>query len=184
MINKEIERKFVVCAKDLPELSHMTFFDINQGYICDINEEYVFRLRQAIMMTSKKQMLGKFYYQTIKGAGTREREEYEHQIPSEIFHTFWPACNNISLHKWRYELPIPEGRKDIQNIHLDIYKNGLEGNFSVEVEFFNRKDCDKFKPFEWFGKEVTEDDNYKNVNVAIFGWPDCCDKTCDCHTTK
>lgn len=181
MINKEIERKFLVEEEKLPDLSNHEILDVSQGYICAIDEEYVFRLRQVIKMSPTKELIGTHYYQTIKGAGSKEREEYDAEIPQGVFSTFWPACKNLFIHKLRYDLPIPPRfEKKIKKIHLDIYKNSLngensfdlKGRYTVEVEFFDRETCDSFKPFDWFGEEVTEDHLYTNVNLARFGWPD------------
>jgi len=36
----------------------------------------------------------------------------------------------------------------------------------VEVELKSRKEAEKFLAPEWFGAEITEDENYKNANLA------------------
>jgi adenylate cyclase len=37
---------------------------------------------------------------------------------------------------------------------------------SAEVEFKTSKQAKAFSPPDWFGKEVTEDEEYKNAHLA------------------
>jgi CYTH domain-containing protein len=41
----------------------------------------------------------------------------------------------------------------------------------VEVEFASVEDSARFSPPEWFGPEVTEDERYKNRQLAVHGLP-------------
>ncbi len=56
-------------------------------------------------------------------------------------------------------------------IEIDIYKGKLEGLVSAEIEFDNEIEADSFEFPEWFGKELTSDIRYKNINLAKFGIP-------------
>ena len=164
--NREIERKFLVQEKNLPNLTKMNYMDIVQGYFTDFHSEYIYRLRQVLFKSHEGDMMGEDYYQTIKGTGTKERDEYDKRIWRDTFSAFWPLCRDISLHKNRYEMKSGDAL-----IQLDIYKNGLEGLFTVEVEFQNIEDCDSYIPPEWFGEEVTEDVRYSNLQLAVNGIP-------------
>jgi adenylate cyclase len=43
---------------------------------------------------------------------------------------------------------------------------------SVEVEFKTEEESDQFVIPNWFGKEVTDDEKYKNKNLAMSGKPE------------
>ena len=73
-------------------------------------------------------------------------------------------CKNRIIKKIRYF--IPDGNFTIE---LDIFKGNLEGLIIAEVEFNSIYDIDKFKIPLWFGLEVTNDERYKNKNLAIYG---------------
>jgi adenylate cyclase len=162
MKNKEIERKWLLKKENLPDLSKMPYVDITQGYINSNDSKLTFRLRQSLYMSNTKNLIGEEYTMTIKGEGTKEREERESVLWRPQFSTFWSLCKNNTIHKHRYEYPGKNGEK----IEIDIYKNGLEGFYTVEVEFENLEECDNYQPEEWFGEEVTEDFKYTNFYLA------------------
>ena len=163
MKHKEIERKFLVEIENIPfDLSKLNYGDITQGYITSIDNTFSFRIRQTLEMNSKKVKIDEKYTQTIKSNETKIRDEYEIELNKAQFSTLWKLCMYNSVHKFRYELPYYQ-----HTIELDIYKNEAEGLFTVEVEFKNLKECDMFEPPRWFGKEVTELKEFKNVNIAL-----------------
>ena len=49
---------------------------------------------------------------------------------------------------------------------MDIFKEHLEGLKMVEVEFDNEDQALNFVPPEWFGKDVSDDHRFRNVNLA------------------
>ena len=163
MKNKEIERKFLVEIKDVPfDLSTLSYGDISQGYITSIDETFSFRIRQTLNMTNEKVLIDKSYTQTIKSKETKVRDEYEIELNGSQFSTLWKLCMYNSIHKFRYKLPYYQ-----HTLELDVYKNEVEGLYTIEVEFDNLKECDMFEPPNWFGTEVTELNEYKNVNIAL-----------------
>ena len=163
MKNQEIERKFLVNIEDVPyDLESMDYGDIIQGYITSIDHTFSFRVRQTLTMNDENGKIGEKYTQTIKSKDNKVRDEYEIVLEKEQFSTLWKLCLKDSVHKIRYELPYDE-----HTIELDVYKNEVEGLFTVEVEFDNLKECDMFEPPKWFGEEVTELSEYKNVNIAL-----------------
>ena len=123
MKNTEIERKFLIVEENLPNLSKCIYGDTTQGYVQNVGSSYLYRLRQVIFMSPENTCIGDRYYQTIKGFGTKKREEYEIELLKPQFSILWPLCNNLIVHKFRYEIPI-KGTKHI--IDLDVYKNGLK----------------------------------------------------------
>lgn len=164
MKNKEIERKFLIEADKCPDLGNRTYKDITQGYLNGINDKYIYRLRQVLHYSSNKTMVGEEYFQTIKGSGTKIRDEYEINIMVQQFHVLWPLCQKVFLHKHRYEIS-----ENGLIYDLDVYKNELSGLITVEVEFKTEEECDAFVAPDWFGQEVTEDSFYQNYKLAVNG---------------
>ena len=164
MKNREIERKYLINKSNIPNLDKMSYMDITQGYIHDIGNHLIFRLRQIIYMDNKKNMLGEEYTQTIKGTEGVDRAKYESQIWRSTFDKFWKLCEYKSVHKYRYIIPRKDEDKKI--IHLDVYKNELNGLYTVDVEFETLEDSEDYTPEDWFGIEITNDQRYANVNLA------------------
>lgn len=168
MRNREIERKFIITS-ELPELKYMNYMDITQGYIHDISNELIFRLRQVLYMSKDGEMLGETYFQTIKGTSGIDKPKYESQIWRNTFSAFWNLCEKTSVHKFRYILPRKDSDKKV--VHLDVYKNELSGLYTVDVEFQTNKEATEYVPEAWFGPEVTNNQLYSNVNLAYHGKP-------------
>ena len=151
----EIERKFLV--KFLPEnLDSYPHKEILQGYICVSEDGTAVRLREK----------GKKYYLTVKSGFGKDRPEDEIELTQGQFDAIWGTTETKRVRKTRYEIPDPAGI-----IELDIYHDALEGLVTVEVEFRDDASSDDFVPPEWFGEEVTDDESYKNHNLAIHGKP-------------
>ena len=49
---------------------------------------------------------------------------------------------------------------------LDIFRHPKMEELIVEFEFFNEKQAEKFKIPKWCLKEVTNDKEYRNINIA------------------
>lgn len=69
--------------------------------------------------------------------------------------------NNNNIEKYRIKIPI-----DDQFVaELDLYCGKLEGLITIEVEFTEEKQINKFdKPF-WFGKQIDKN-IFSNANLA------------------
>ena len=148
--SKEIERKWLVT--DPPSLSKRKRLTIIQGYLAVNSEGTEVRLRRQ----------NQEHFQTIKIGTGLQRGEIEVQISRRQFKTLWPATQGHRLNKTRYILKW-HGHK----IELDVYKKELSGLLIAEVEFKTRKRAEAFSLPEWFGREVTDDKSYKNVNLAL-----------------
>ena len=145
----EVERKWLVEAP--PKLSRRKGVGIVQGYIAVSAEGTEVRLRR----------IGKKFFQTVKSGAGLARGEIEVELSRKQFTSLWRATLGRRLEKVRYTLSY--GR---QKIEVDVYKKRLAGLVVAEVEFNSRKESAAFSPPDWFGKEVTEDEDYKNVNLA------------------
>ena len=147
--NSEIERKWLL--SELPDLSGCKRAKIVQGYLAVAAGATEVRLRKA----------GRRCFETVKkGIGLR-RDELEVKLTKKQFDSLWPATRGRRLEKVRYAL-----KWQAKKIEVDVYKKRLNGLMVAEVEFKSRKEAAAFTPPEWFGKEVTTNKRYKNVNLA------------------
>lgn len=150
----EIERKFLVAR--LPEnFASLPKKEARQGYL-EISGEKEVRVRQK----------GNKYFRTLKIGSGKIREEIETEISAEEFNALWPETAGKRVEKTRYSVP-----SDNYKIDLDVFKGDLKGHITVEVEFESVEASNNFQPFDWFGREVTDDKRYKNQSLAVYGLP-------------
>ena len=145
----EIERKFLV--KEKPFSIAKRSLKINQGYI--INEKSkVIRVREK----------GDDYFLTIKGNNIGiSRLEYDFPISKEdakelIFH----FCKTTLIEKTRHYIKNKGHTWEVDEFHGK--NNGL---IVAEIEL--ESEDEKFEIPDWVGEEVTQDDRYYNMNLAI-----------------
>ncbi|MBQ7241441.1 MAG: hypothetical protein IJS35_01490 [Firmicutes bacterium] len=69
--------------------------------------------------------------------------------------------------KRRYFYPLEDGH----TAEIDIYEGELDGFRIVEVEFESLEEAEAFTPPDFFGKDVSRIDDYKNVKLALYGLP-------------
>lgn len=148
----EIERKFLI--KELPKLATYESAKISQGYI---SVDPVIRIRAV----------ENDYFLTVKSKGAMIREEFELQITLDQYNTLYPKIEGKIIEKMRYFIPLS---KDL-TAELDIYEKTLEGLLTVEVEFSSTQEASSFHIPEWFGKDITFDNRYKNNALALYGIP-------------
>lgn len=149
----EIEKKYL-CEK-LPEnLERYDCASIVQGYI-SINP--VIRIRKS----------NEDYILTVKGKGAVAREEFELMLTKEQFETLSQKVETRFITKKRYFIPLESGFC----AELDVYEGFLKGLVTVEVEFETLEQEKEFKAPNWFGKEVSKDNRYKNANLSLYGIP-------------
>ena len=150
----EIERKWLV--QDLPDVSGHDGKEVIQGYIAIAADGTEVRLRQTD---------GKFF-QTVKSSGVLVRDEIELELSKDQFEALWQATAGRRLEKTRHKLSW-HGNK----LELDVYQGSLAGLIVAEVEFPSAEASTQFTPPPWFGPEVTDDERYKNANLALYGRP-------------
>jgi adenylate cyclase len=155
-MNKEIERKFLV--KQLPDnLQQYPSTQITQGYLAITEDGTEVRLRKK----------GDRYFQTVKSGFGLQRGETEIEISKDQFEKLWSMTEGKRIEKLRFEIDYL-GIK----VELDIYSGSLEGLIVAEVEFPSIEQAKSFVPPSCFGREVTEDERYKNRNLVLYGIPD------------
>jgi CYTH domain-containing protein len=151
----EIERKFLV--RRLPkDLSKHKSHKIIQGYTEITEDGTETRLRQK----------ENAYTQTVKSGKGLERQEVETELTEGQFSKLWPNTKGKRVEKMRFDLPYKDWI-----IEVDVYEGALEGLVTAEVEFSSREEAESFTPPDWMNQEVTQDDRYKNKNLALHGLP-------------
>jgi len=151
--NREIERKFLVDKKWLPDiLKQFRSFVIDQGYLATESAGRQVRLRKA----------GSTRSLTFKVGRSSHREEREINLSPKQFAALWPGTAGRRLRKERYEIPW-EGLL----IEVDIYRGRHAGLIVAEVEFPDTASCRRFIAPCWFGDEVTGEKEYSNVRLAL-----------------
>jgi len=147
---REIERKFLI--KRLPaEIKRARHYSIAQGYLVTEPDDRHVRLRKAGRNAS-------LTFKLVRGS---VRDEREINLTPKQFAALWPATKGRRLQKMRYEIPW----KNFV-IEIDIYRGKNDGLVVAEVEFLSRATCRKFKPPDWFGREVTGVRRYSNISLA------------------
>ena len=148
--DREIERKFLV--RRLPaELKRARNYPILQGYLASEHGGRHVRLRKK----------GRRASLTFKVGRGNVREEREIKLTPKQFAALWPGTIGRRLRKVRYDLPWKEFL-----IEIDIYRGKNQGLIVAEVEFPDHGTRRKFKPPDWFGREVTGEKRYSNIRLA------------------
>ena len=109
---------------------------------------------------------GKKYFMTKKSGGGLQRQEEESEIGEKEFKAAWPKTEGKRVEKTRYKIPYGD-----QTIELDIFAGLLSGLMTAEVEFASIEASRSFTPSEFLGQDVTNDQRYKNQQLALYGIP-------------
>lgn len=149
-MGKEIERKFLVDAKNLEFLKGVEPTEISQGY-----------LSKERLATVRVRIAGVKSYLTIKGPATGlVCDEFEYEIPlSDAKEMLQNNCDGGVISKMRYEIPV-----DDFIFEVDVFGGKLRGLVVAEVEIPS-EDTEITLP-TWAGKEVSLDFRYKNSFLA------------------
>ena len=154
----EIERKWLITEKDLPENFKATYSGhrINQGYL-NPGAEYLIRVRhnKSIRYPEKNKDT---YKMEIKSKGLLMRDEWRFETTEEMFWEIFNKCSR-TISKTRYYMMV-----DKYQYEIDFYD---EYEFIVlEIEFDSLEEAENFEVPSWFGEDVTFKLEYKNVNLA------------------
>ena len=149
----EIERKFLL--KSLPD-DMRGETPILQGYLAH-DEHREVRIRQY----------GDTHFLTVKEGRGLKRREIEVEISPRQFQALWPSTEGRRLEKVRSLV-----KHGAFQVEVDRYYGDLEPLLVAEVEFSSVKASKIFEKPDYFGQEVTEEEAYRNVSLAIHGLPD------------
>lgn len=147
-MNKEIERKFLVCQFD--KALAYDIIDIKQGYVFS-EEGKVLRVRtwNDKAYITLKYRVGKF-----------TRNEYEYEIPySDAYKILSEICPGNILEKTRY-LYSHQGK----TWEIDVFAGRNEGLILAEIEL--ESEDESFEKPDFIGEEVTGNPKYSNHNIA------------------
>ena len=154
----EVEHKFLMLS-DAWLQHRATIHEIRQGYISKSNGNTT-RIRISKVGRKKRAVL------CIKGTDTSVGvPEFEYIIP-----VLAEAEAMLLLSK---KLVIEKKRHHIKYegfiFEVDEFLGPLKGKVLIEVELDFKGQ--KFPRPPWLGQEVTDNKDYSNYNLAMYGWP-------------
>ena len=161
MKNIEIERKYLVKKKQIP-------FNYKKYKCIKIAQAFIY-LKPAIRIRKSN----KDYFLTVKNKiklnaniqNDLARFEYEIPISRKAYNELSKKINGRIIYKSRYIIPYKIDKKKY-NIELDVFEKDFKGLIYAEVEFRNLNDAIKFRPPDWFYKDVTGIEKYKNTTLS------------------
>ena len=154
----EIERRFLV-GHGAPLADARSVDRIEQGYLAIDADGTEVRVRRRG---------GETTLSVKSGAAGRTRLEEELPIDADRYERLWPLTQGRRLEKDRHLIALPGGL----TAELDIYTGSLAGLCIVEVEFADEAAGERFRVPAWFGREVTDEQRYRNRELAVRGRPD------------
>lgn len=151
----EIERKFLLDAPPAA-IEGRAGTRIAQGYVA-ITDDTEVRIRAR----------GNDRVLTVKGGRGLVRHEVSVELSVDAFDDMWELTEGRRITKRRWVLDHGDAQ-----IEIDVFDGDLDGLLIAEVEFETEQASAAFTPPDWFGREVTDDDRYRNAALAVDGAPD------------
>jgi adenylate cyclase len=147
----EIERKFLVQSEDWRKLSRSTK-KLRQGYLCIAVPPAKAEVR--LRCTPERAFI------TIKGSGGLARSEFEYEIPlADAELMLGQFCSTSIIEKSRHRVEFGGAVWEV-----DEYSGAHQGLVLAEVEL--QETAQEVQLPDWLGREVTNDPNFKNANLA------------------
>ena len=153
MYKKEIERKWLVKKELLPDLMKYPCIDIKQGYLSQIHDSLMVRIRSSNDET---------FTLDLKDSGTKIRNEISFNISKEEFEVSYQLAGQKTISKKRFLVPSSTDQSRI--LEVDVF-NDID-LIVVEYETEDESLVDSLTIEDWFGQEVTEDYSYTNLQLA------------------
>lgn len=154
----EIERKFLLDG--LPAaVADVDPTWIDQGYL-SVTADAEVRIRAR----ADDHLL------TVKHGRGEVRSEVTIALTAEQFADLWPLTDGRRIRKQRWVLP-HDTQAELE-VEVDQFHDALTGLLIAEVEFASQQASTAFEPPAWFGREVTDDDRYRNAALAHERPPD------------
>ena len=153
----EVERKWLfdteIAPKDVEKIGEYFY---NQAYLSTKPE---FRIRSKRNIYEEEIT----YVLCIKSKGTLERIEVEKELTKEEFNQLMIVRNlkeEDFIHKHVYVYDVEGYQLTLGNADIGRSTEFIYG----EIEFKSVQEANNFIAPKWFGKEVTDDINYKMAN--------------------
>jgi len=158
---KEIERKYLLSR------SILEFLDKTSTTHKKITQFYT---KAAPHKSLRFRKYGSQYYKCIKYGTGGVREEFEEEVSQKVYKKNLKKRIGRSIKKIRYLFKL-----DSYEYSVDVYKKPFGNLYVMEVEFNTLESYENFVLPSvlktYVEKEVTEDEAYKNKNLALFGLP-------------
>ena len=158
---KEIERKYLL------NRSILEFLDKTSTTHKKITQFYTKATPKKSLRFRK---YGRQYYKCIKHGTGGVREEIEEEVSRKVYKKSLKKRIGRSIKKIRYLFKL-----DSYEYSVDVYKKPFVDLYVMEVEFESIAEYENFvlpsTLKTYVEKEVTEDEAYKNKNLALFGLP-------------
>jgi len=158
---KEIERKYLL------NRSILEFLDKTSTAHKNITQFYI---KATANKSLRFRKYGSRYYKCMKHGTGGVREEIEEEVSQKVYKKNLKKRIGRSIKKIRYLFKL-----DSYEYSVDVYKKPFEDLYVMEVEFNTLELYEKFvlpsTLKTYVEKEVTEDEAYKNKNLALFGLP-------------
>lgn len=143
----EIERKFLL--DNLPiNIDKFKSSELLQTYLSFEPELRVRKIDGRYILTKK-----------IGNGMIRNEKEFE--INSNLYNFLINGLEDKTISKTRYYIPLSSKTTAC----IDVYHNNLDGLKVVEVEFETSEEALNFEVPNWFGTEITGNEEYKNSNL-------------------
>ena len=155
----ERERKFLV-ERPPSGLARYPHKRIRQGYLSIPHRRDKMPVEVRVRDEGGKHVL------TVKGGRGASRTEVEVPIRNEAFRSLWRLTAGKRIDKVRYRVPLVD-----RTVELDVYRGKLRGLMTAEVEFDSARQLRRFRPPDWFGREVTARDEFSNARLATMARP-------------
>lgn len=186
----EIERKFLV---EMPvrwegEEVGASSVHIDQGYLTPPGAEMEIRLRRAREVNRRSSDVSfppsqtgahgvnRVWKMTVKGPPEESsaglvREEVEISLDQSEFDRLWPLTEGRRIRKVRTSCSLRTGEEELLVACLDDFRDKLDGLDMVEIEFNSEEEAQAFTPPSYFGREVTDNPQYRNAALALADAP-------------
>lgn len=137
IFRKEVERKFLI--NKIPDLEGLKLLPYERHFL--------FRGNKVEIRIQKKGE--KYEFERKKKEGSLIADKQKFEITKEEFDKLRKLSKGTIIRD-SYEL------RDDPKTTIKIYHDKFEGLKRVEVEFDSEEEAMNFKPYDWFGEEVTE----------------------------
>jgi hypothetical protein len=164
----EIEKKFLIKFPTSWSVLSKMFDDlvdvkrISQTYLSQENDEPAARVRKTVEgLTGDKDTVYHFNRKKLIEKGVHEENEKE--ISKSDYQKLLKKADpeKVEVQKTRFVFNFKN-----QTFELDVFKKALSGLAILEIELKNKNDKVILPDFLKVIKEVTEDKNYNNYNLA------------------
>jgi len=189
MAQIEIERKFRVLLDPVTwseRFEALAAWELWQGYLTEPGSAVEVRVRRVLQLERatvndfhpapqldelgqqvvRRLIAVKHDVSTVQ-AKALSRREVESDVDEAFFQEAWGACRGRRLRKLRIDHLVHVPPDDFRSIVLDVFLDRLEGLVVAETEFETWQDAERFHPPDFLGREVTGDERYRNVNLAV-----------------